>query len=112
VALFSFLVLFQVLKVRIGGIHGRRLRTVIGKVSVASTVMGLAVWLSSKAIAALLGPGAVARLLDLAITIPMGVAVLYYTCRALRVEELEMATRALGGPILRRFSSLNAKIGG
>ena len=43
VALFSFLVLFQVLKVKIGGIHGRRLRSLIGKVSVASAVMGVAV---------------------------------------------------------------------
>jgi len=112
VALFSFLVLFQVLKVRIGGIHGRRLRAVIGKVSVASAVMGGAVWLSSQGITSLLGPGTMARLADLAVSIPVGVAVLYFMCRALRVEELEMATRALGGPILKRFSALNAKISG
>jgi putative peptidoglycan lipid II flippase len=112
VALFSFLVLFQVLKVKIGGIHGRRLRAVIGKVGVASTVMGLAVWLCSQGITTALGPGTMARLVDLAVTIPVGMAVLYYMCRALRVEELEMATRALGGPILKRFSALNAKISG
>lgn len=112
VALFSFLVLFQVLKVKIGGIHGRRLRSVIAKVSVASAVMGLAVWGCSKGITAALGPGAVTRLVDLAVTIPVGVTVLYYMCRALRVEELEMATRALGGPILKRFSALNGKISG
>lgn len=112
VALFSFLVLFQVLKVRIGGIHGRRLRSVIGKVSLASAVMGVAVWVSSQGITSVLGHGAVARLADLAVSIPVGIGVLYFMCRALRVEELEMATRALGGPILKRFSALNAKISG
>ena len=94
------------------GVHGRRLRSVIGKVSLASAAMGAAVWVCSKAIAMAMGPGAVARLVDLAVTIPVGVTVLYYTCRALRVEELAMATRALGGPILKRFSALNAKISG
>lgn len=110
VALFSFLVLFWVMKVKIGGVHGRRIREVILKVTTASAAMAAVVWTSSALIRHWLGVGTVARLIDLAITIPLGIAVLYFVSRALRIEELEMAVRALGGPIARRLSSLNARL--
>lgn len=111
VALFSFLVLFWLMKRRIGGIHGRRLRGVIFKVSIASVAMSAAVWASSRFIQSLAGIAPVARLIDLAITIPLGITVLYLVSRALRVEELQMAVSAIGGPIARRLSGLNAKLG-
>lgn len=111
VALFSFFVLFWLMKVRIGGVYGRRLRSVILKVTLASAVMGAAVWGSSRFIQSLAGIAPMARLIDLAITIPLGIAILYFVCRALRVEELAMAVTAVGGPIARRFSALNAKLG-
>lgn len=111
VALFSFFVLFWLMKVRIGGVYGRRLRSVILKVTLASAVMGAAVWGSSRFIQSLAGIAPMARLIDLAITIPLGIAILYFVCRALRVEELAMAVNAVGGPIARRFSALNAKLG-
>lgn len=111
VALFSFLVLFWAMKVRIGGVYGRRLRGVIVKVSAASAAMGIVVWGSSAFFRYMVGVSPMARVLDLAVTIPVGVAVLYSVCRALRVEELEMALSAAGGPIARRFSALNAKLG-
>ncbi|MBE7544104.1 MAG: murein biosynthesis integral membrane protein MurJ [Bryobacteraceae bacterium] len=110
VALFSFFVLFWLMKVRIGGVYGRRLRSVILKVTLASAVMGAAVWGSSRFIQSLAGIAPMARLIDLAITIPLGIAILYFVCRALRVEELAMAVNAVGGPIARRFSALNAKL--
>ena len=103
VALFSFLVLFWVMRARIGGVHGRRLRETVVKVSVASLLMASAVWVSSTFMAHMLGTHPVARLADLAVSIPLGVAVLYFACRQLKVEELEMATRALAGPMLRRL---------
>lgn len=111
VALFSFFVLFWLMKVRIGGVYGRRLRSVILKVTLASAVMGAAVWGSSHFIQSLAGIAPMTRLIDLAITIPLGIAILYFVCRALRVEELSMAVNAVGGPIARRFSALNAKLG-
>jgi putative peptidoglycan lipid II flippase len=111
VALFSFFVLFWLMKVRIGGVYGRRLRSVILKVTLASAVMGAAVWGSSRFIQSLAGIAPMARLIDLAITIPLGIVILYLVCRALRVEELAMAVTAVGGPIARRFSALNAKLG-
>lgn len=111
VAMFSFLVLFWMLKVKIGGVYGRRLRGVILKVTLASGVMGAVVWGSSQLWQRWLGTAPVGRLVELGVTIPLGVAVLYLVSRALRVEELSMAVTAVGGPIARRLSALNAKLG-
>ncbi len=103
VALFSFLVLFLSIRKKLGGIHGRRLRSVVVKVSVASLFMTSVVWVSSTVIGKLLGHGFVGRITDLAVSIPLGLVVLYTSAKGMRIEELEMATRALGGPLLRRL---------
>jgi putative peptidoglycan lipid II flippase len=104
VALFSFVTLFLVIRQKLGGIHGRRLRSVVAKVSVASLLMTSVVWVSSKVIGYGLGQGFVGRMTDLAVSIPLGMGVLYWAARSMKIEELEMATRALGGPLMRRFS--------
>ncbi len=103
VALFSFLVLFWKLRNRLGGIHGRRIRDVVLKVGAASLAMAAVVWASSAGIEHALGTRTLARLINLAVSIPLGVAVLYWAARSLKIEELEMATRALAGPLARRL---------
>lgn len=107
VALFSFLVLFWVMKVKIHGVHGRRIRSVILKVGLASIAMGIAVYASNWIFRHTLGERTLARLVDLAVTIPLGIVVLYAVSRILHIEELNMAVRALGGPIARRIPFLN-----
>jgi hypothetical protein len=42
-------------------------------------------------------------LIDLAISIPLGLLIFYAACRILRVSELELAARALADPLARRF---------
>ncbi|MGH9631821.1 MAG: murein biosynthesis integral membrane protein MurJ, partial [Bryobacteraceae bacterium] len=110
VAIFGAVGLFWLLRNRIGGIHGRKLRTSFFKVSIASTVMGAAVWLSSRFLENNLGRSKSALLTDLAISIPIGLLVLYLLCRVLRVSELEMAINALAGPLQRRVPMLRARI--
>lgn len=104
VALFSFIVLFLAMKARIGGVHGRRLRSVIVKVSVASLLMTSVVWVSSTFVTHMLGPNVAGRLIDLAVSIPLGLGVLYWAAQRMKIEELEMATRALAGPLARRLA--------
>jgi len=111
VANVSFLALFLLMRSRIGGVYGRRLRGVVWKVSVASAAMALTVWTLSRGFHALFERVGVARLCDIGIAVPAGAAVIYVLCRLMRVEELAMATRALGEPILRRFPALAAKLG-
>jgi putative peptidoglycan lipid II flippase len=95
VATFGGIALFVILRNRVGGIYGRNLMESIWKIVVASAVMGAAVLLSSHGIEGWLGVTRPGRLVDLAISIPLGLAVFYAVCRVLRVSELELAARAL-----------------
>ena len=111
VANVSFLALFWVMRNRIGGVYGRRLRDVVWKVLLASAAMAAVVWGMSAAFHALVPRAGLARGLDILFGVPAGAAIVYLLCRAMRVEELEMATRALAGPLLRRFPAVAARIG-
>jgi putative peptidoglycan lipid II flippase len=103
VAIFGALALFLILRTRIGGIYGRNLAASIGKITVASAVMGGAVWMSSRVVQHWLGIDRLGRLVDLAASIPIGLVVFYLACRLLRVSELDLASRSLAGPLLRRL---------
>jgi peptidoglycan biosynthesis protein MviN/MurJ (putative lipid II flippase) len=110
VAIFSALALMLVMRNRVNGIYGRDLRSTVFKVSTAAILMGASVWLSSHGIRMLLGVSKLARWGDLAVSIPLGLAVFYTICRLTRVAELEMALRAVAGPLQRRLPFLRAKI--
>ena len=90
VALFSFLALLWAMRVRIGGIHGRGLLSSALKVTAASLAMGAACYASSHLLRGSLGVSRWARLADLAVSIPLGLAVYYAAARWLRIAELEM----------------------
>ena len=89
VALFSFLALFWAIRLRIDGIHGRRLFSSVLKIIAASFAMGTVCYGSSHLLRGLLGVSKWARLADLAVSIPLGLAVYYAVARLLRVAELE-----------------------
>jgi len=95
VATFGGVALFVILRNRIRGIYGRNLIESVWKIVAASAVMGAAVFLANHQIESWLGVGRLARLLDLSVSIPLGLVVFYAACRILRVSELELATRAL-----------------
>jgi putative peptidoglycan lipid II flippase len=97
VAIFSFLALLWTMRGRIGGIHGRALLSTFLKVTAASLSMGAVCFGSSHLARQWLGLGRWARLADLAISVPLGLAVFYGAVRAMRVAELEMAGAALAG---------------
>ncbi len=101
VALFGFFMLFWLLRGRLGGMYGRELRSSTAKIIGASAAMGVVVWFSSSLLHQHLGSGRLAALGDLAINIPLGAAIFYLGCRLLKVEELEVATRTLAGPLRR-----------
>jgi hypothetical protein len=50
-----------------------------------------------------LGTSQLARLADLAVSIPLGLVVFYGICRMLDVAELSVAIRAFTAPITRRI---------
>lgn len=97
VAGFNFAVLFWMMKVKLGGIHGRRLTWSVLKIVTASVFMGANCWLSSTALRYAIGESTAARFADLALSVPLGLAVLYGMCRFLRVQELDAAQQAVIG---------------
>lgn len=103
VALFGFVILFSILRNRIGGIYGRSLLAAVLKVGLASSVMGAAVAVSSYLMERWLGVSQFARLADLAVSIPFGVGVFYFSCRTFGVTDLDAAVRALSAPVMRRL---------
>ncbi len=103
VALFGFIVQFWLLRNRLDGIHGRELSVTVSKVLLASLAMGAAVWTSSYMMSSRFGVSQIGRLLDLAVSLPLGIGVYYAASRALKVEDLDVSIRAIAGPLLRRF---------
>ncbi|MGO9094019.1 MAG: murein biosynthesis integral membrane protein MurJ [Bryobacteraceae bacterium] len=101
VSLFASVALFWILRERIAGIHGRALLRSTWKIALASAVMGAAIALASSGIQGWLGVSRLARLVELGVAIPLGVAVFGAGCRVLRVAELETAGRALVEPLAR-----------
>jgi peptidoglycan biosynthesis protein MviN/MurJ (putative lipid II flippase) len=103
VALSGFLVQFLLLRNRIGGIHGRALAAQIGRIALASLAMAAAVWTSSHYMRQWLDTGQLARVADLAISLPLGGAVYYWSTKALGLTEIDMVLRSFTGPLQRRF---------
>jgi len=94
-ALFGSVVLFELLRRRIHGLHGPELAASMAKILTASALMGAVCWLSRATIHAVEGTGRFAQLLDVAISIPLGVAVFYGVARVLRIGELEAVRSAV-----------------
>ena len=103
VAMFGSVVLFVVLSRKIGGVYGRELASSVSKILIASVVMGICVYFSSHGMRALVGVNRMGRLLDLIVSIPVGVVVLYGACTLLRIPELDLATKGVLGPVMRRL---------
>jgi hypothetical protein len=88
---------------RVGGVHERELAAIAGKVILASFGMAAITWFSSREMERWLGTSQLARLADLMVSIPVGLAVFYGICRSLGVAELSVAVRAFTNPITRRM---------
>ena len=95
VATFGGLALFLLIRRRVEGIYGRNLIESVWKIALASGIMGAAIFVSNRLVEDRLGVDRLARLADLAISIPLGLVIFYSACRLLRVSELELAARAL-----------------
>jgi putative peptidoglycan lipid II flippase len=103
VALFGAVALFAILRNRIERVEGRALANSIWRITAASLIMGIAVFVSSHFMQEFLGTRRLGRVVDLAVSIPLGLLVFYGASRFLKVAELDLATRALAGPLARRF---------
>jgi putative peptidoglycan lipid II flippase len=107
VALFGFIVQFWLMRNRLGGIYGRTLLATTSKVVLASTTMGVCVWASSHLMASRFGVSQLARLADVAVSLPLGLGIYYGVSRMLKVGDLDESIQAILRPVLRRLGRRN-----
>jgi putative peptidoglycan lipid II flippase len=105
VATINFLALAVLLRSKIRRLEGRRLARSIGRVAAATAAMAAATGASSHVVRQWLGETTWPRVADLSLSIPLGLAVLYAACRALRVPELDAAVAATWGRARRARSA-------
>jgi putative peptidoglycan lipid II flippase len=100
VALINFAVLFFFLRRKLRGIEGWGLLLAFAKVTLAALLMGATCYLLSEQIARFLGNQALfARIVNVMISVGVGVLVFGVAAKVLRVSELEQLSAA----VLRRF---------
>ncbi len=95
VALFAAGTLFWILKNKIGGIYGRDLVSSTACILVASVAMGCVISGSSYFATRELGTGRLGSFVDVAVSIPLGLAVFWVATRLLRISEMELAAQAI-----------------
>ena len=103
VALFASLSQFLILRSRIAGLYGRRLFSDFTRVTLSGAVMGAAVFASSTLMERSFGVSQLARLADLAVSLPLGLAVFHFMCRWLGLEDFQLLLRSFARPIFRRL---------
>src|SRR5581483_1064537 len=100
VAVVNCALLFFFLRRKLNGIEGRGLAIAFGKVLLASAVMGAVCWFLSDQITRLLSAGSLfARLVNVGVSVAVGVLVFVVTARLLGVEELDQ----MAAMLRRRF---------
>ena len=103
VALANFALLLVFMRRRLGRIEGRRLARSLAKIGLAAALTAAAAWLASRLIAAQLSmDGFALYLVQVAAGVASALAVFYFACRLLRVEELDDAVHAIAGRLARR----------
>jgi putative peptidoglycan lipid II flippase len=84
--------LLWLLRGRLGGLEGGRIAVALGKITVASAIMGAAAWYTAQWLAvALPGPGELFKLLRVGIAIGVALGVLAASAKLLRIAEFDEA---------------------
>jgi len=102
VALMNFALLYLVMHRRVEGIEGRRTAIAVGKIIVASVVMGFVCWAISSFIGRIAGVSFAARAINVAASVSAGAGVFYVAASMLGVQELRAATDVFA----KRFARL------
>jgi len=88
---------------RLGGVEGRSLITTFIKVLIASLLMGAICWFTSQAIESRLGTESlIARLIDVGVSVALGIGAFFTIARLLKVGEMEQMTSSLKRKFLRK----------
>jgi putative peptidoglycan lipid II flippase len=101
VAVLNFLLLYALMRRRIGGIEGRKTATAVAKILFASALMAVVCWALSRSLGSWLPANLAGRSLQVAVSVGAGAIAFYFASRILGVRELRMALNAIGGRFFR-----------
>ena len=101
VALANFILLMIFMRRKLGGFHGDQIATTLFRICAATIPMAAVAWLISVLVAELPLAGLAAGLLKVASSIAIATIVFYWSCRLLKIAELDEAVDAIAGRFLR-----------
>lgn len=101
-AMLNCSVLYFIMRRRLNGIEGRRTAIALGKILLASSVMGVVCWAASAGVSLFAGESFVARLLNVTASVALGAGTFYLCALMLGIEELKAATSAITRRFLKR----------
>jgi putative peptidoglycan lipid II flippase len=103
VALVNFALLYSIMSRRVGGIEGRATAAAVGKIILASAVMGAACWAVSYSISRVTGDSQIARAINVFASVAVGAVVFYFSALSLGVRELRTGVKAIINKFTRRL---------
>ena len=101
VAVLNCVLLYALMRRRIGGIEGRKTATAVVKILIASALMALVCWALSRSLGNWLPANLGGRSLQVGVSVGAGATAFYVASRLLGVQELRMALSAIGGRFFR-----------
>jgi len=96
-------VLFVVVRARLGGIEGRYLSHRFLRTCAAALIMALPVWIASRSMTDHFGTSRTANLLNLAVSIPIGLGAFFAATLMLKIDDIRVASKAFTAPIRRKL---------
>ena len=101
VAVLNCVLLYALMRRRIGGIEGRKTALAVVKILIASALMAVVCWGISRSLGQWLPANLTGRLLQVGASVGAGATAFYFASRLLGVHELSMALSAIGGRFFR-----------
>ena len=101
VAVLNCVLLYALMRRKIGGIEGRKTATAVLKILIASALMAVVCWALSRSLGSWLPANLAGRSLQVGVSVGAGATAFYFASRLLGVHELRMALNAIGGRFFR-----------
>ncbi len=110
VAVSACVVLFVLLRRRLGGIEGRYLVHGLTRIGVGSLFMGAPLWLIDHEMSRWIGQSRWADVAELAVALPVGLAVFAIMMHVLKIDEARFALSVFTAPFQRKLDRLRDRI--
>jgi putative peptidoglycan lipid II flippase len=110
VAVSACVLLFELLRRRLGGVEGRYLAHRLTRIMFGSLLMAAPLWLIDRGMIRWLGQTRLADLAELAVTLPVGLGTFALTMKIFKIDEARFALSVFTSPFTRKLDRVRATI--